>query len=64
MIRTVNIRFRNSSEAVDRTTRRSVRNVVVIHMVDELDLHKTMYDAAMAADCLLVSECRPIHFSS
>ena len=59
MIRAVNIRFRNSNEATDRTTRRSVRTVVVIHMVDELELHKTMYDASMVADCLLVSECCP-----
>ena len=54
MIRAVNIRFRNSNETTDRTTRRSVRNLVVIHMVDELDLHKVMYDAALAADCNLV----------
>lgn len=62
MICTVDIRFRNSSEAVDIITRRSVRNVVVTHL-DELDEHKTMYDADMSADCLLVSECHSIHFS-
>ena len=54
MIRAVNIRFRNSNESTDRTTRRCVRSVVVIHMVDELDLHKVMFDAAMAVDGQLV----------
>ena len=54
MIRAVCIRFRNASEAFDRTTRRSVRSIVVIHMVDELELRKVMFDAAMAADCHFV----------
>ena len=53
MIRSVVIRFRNSNEAIDRTTRRSVRHVVVIHEVDELDVHKVLFDAAIAADAKL-----------
>ena len=54
LVRAVQVRYRNSNETTDRITRRSVRNIVVIHMVDELDLHKVMYDASLAVDCHLV----------
>ena len=49
-IRTVIIRYRNSNEGIDRKTRRSVRNIVMIHPVDELDLHKQLADAALRAN--------------
>ena len=37
-IRTVIVRYRNHPENVDRYTTRSVRDLVLIHPVDELNL--------------------------
>ena len=37
-IRQATIRYRNSHENIDRTTKRAVRGLVIIHRVDEIDL--------------------------
>lgn len=47
VIRSVVIRYRNSSENVDRTTTRAVRSVVVIHRVDELSIMEALGNAAL-----------------
>ena len=41
------IRYRNSTENVDRTTTRAVRSVVVIHRVDELSIMEALGNAAL-----------------
>ena len=38
VIRKVNVKYRNANENVDRETFRSVRQLVMIHPVDEIDI--------------------------
>ena len=45
-IRSVTIRYRNSTEAVNRTTTRAVRSLVVIHRIDELDIMEELGKAS------------------
>ena len=45
LVRSATIRYRNSTEDVDRTTNRAVRSLVVIHRVDELDLMEELSKA-------------------
>ena len=47
VIRTVVIRYRNSTEAVDRRTVRALRSIVVIHRVDELNIMEELGNAAL-----------------
>ena len=47
VIRSVVVRYRNASESVDRTTTRSVRTIVVIHRVDELNIMQELGNAAL-----------------
>ena len=49
-IRTVILKYRNHHEAVDRETRRAVRQLVVIHKVDELDIIQELGTIATAVD--------------
>ena len=46
-IRSVTVRYRNASEGIDRTTKRAVRTLVVIHRIDEIDLMEELGDAAL-----------------
>ena len=52
-IRSVTVKYRNSTESVDRTTIRAVRSLIVIHRVDELniaeELGKAMFIASSAS---------------
>ena len=47
VIRSVVLRYRNASEDIDRTTTRSVRTIVVIHRVDELNIMEELGNAAL-----------------
>ena len=49
-IRSATVRYRNSSEAVNRTTKRAVRSLVIIHRVDEIDLMEELGEAALEVD--------------
>ena len=49
-IRTVVVRYRNHNETFDRETRRAVRQLVMIHQVDELDLVFELGNVATVAD--------------
>ena len=49
-IRTVILKYRNHHEAVDRETRWAVRQLVVIHKVDELDIVQELGNIATAVD--------------
>ena len=55
-IRTVIVKHRNSNESTDRTTRRAVRELIVIHHVDELDIHTELYEASLKAELLRSKE--------
>ena len=46
-VRNVNVRYRNFEENVDRTTKRSVKALILIHKVDELNIMKEMAEASM-----------------
>ena len=49
-IRSATIRYRNASEGVNRTTKRAVRSLVIIHRVDEIDLMEELGQAALEVD--------------
>ena len=49
IIRVVEIEYQNHAEKVRRTTRRCVRDIVVIHPVEELGLSKELDDLAREA---------------
>lgn len=47
-IRRVTLKYRNHKESVDRETKRSVRDLVVIHKVDEFNLMEQLYKATIS----------------
>ena len=47
VIRSVVVRYRNSTEAVDRRTVRAVRTIIVIHRIDELNIMEELGNAAL-----------------
>ena len=53
IIRSVNLKYRNYKEKVDRVTCRAVRQLVMIHSVDELDIISELGEVATAADMKL-----------
>ena len=53
LIRKVDIKYRNHNEETDRETFRSVRDLVVIHHVDELDLTQELAEMYELADSTL-----------
>ena len=58
VVRTVNVRYRNHTENVDRITKRAVRGLVLIHHIDDIDVAKELGVIATIADakrCLEVS---------
>ena len=57
MIRKVTIRYRNHNENVDRETYRSVRQLVIIHRIDELDLIQELHEIAKFADFRFKFDC-------
>ena len=50
VIRKVNVKYRNQTENVDRETCRSTRQLVMIHLVDELSLMQELGEVACPAD--------------
>ena len=51
-IRVAVVKYRNHNENVDRETRRAVRQLVMIHPVNELDIHKELADMAQRSNQL------------
>ena len=49
-VRTVMVKYRNHNETFDRETRRAVRQLVMIHQVDELDILVELGNIATVAD--------------
>ena len=49
-IRTVSVRYRNPNESVNRIKKRAVRELMLIHHVDELDIISELCTIASAAD--------------
>ena len=49
-IRTVHVKYQNSNENLQRKTRRAVRELVVIHPINELSLMSELGDIATSAD--------------
>ena len=47
VIRTIVVRYRNATEAVDRTTIRALRSIVVIHRINELNIMQELGNAAL-----------------
>jgi hypothetical protein len=50
LVRAVDVSYQNANENVKRVTKRGVREIVVIHPVEELGLSKELYDIAAAND--------------
>ena len=53
VIRKVRVKYRNHNEKVDRVTFRSVRQLVVIHRQDELDLTEELHNACTLANSVI-----------
>ena len=49
-IRKATVRYRNSTEGVDQFTNRAVRQLIVIHPVDELNIMEELGQTATFAD--------------
>ena len=50
-IRTVSVRYRNCNSKEDRFTRRAVRDLCVVHHVDEVSIFEEVYEASRSAFC-------------
>ena len=50
VIRKADVRYRNASETNNRTTSRSVRSLIVIHPVDEIDVIQELGEIAVQVD--------------
>ena len=50
-VRTVKVRYVNATENTPRFTFRSVRNLIVIHRIDETSVMKELYEANKLATC-------------
>ena len=50
IIRKADVRYRNASETTNRTTCRSVRSLIVIHPVDEVDVTQELGEIAIQVD--------------
>ena len=48
-IRRVEVEYQNSTEKTKRTTKRGIRELVIIHHVDELGISRELYDLADSA---------------
>ncbi len=46
LVRTVGVEYQNASEETKRSTKRGVREIIVIHPVDEVSISKELYDLA------------------
>ena len=53
IIRKAKVKYRNHNENADRETFRSVRQLVIIHLVDELNLMRELGQVANIADLKL-----------
>ena len=51
-IRTAVIKYRNHNEDTDRQTRRTVRQLVMIHPIDELNILQELGEIACAVDAM------------
>ena len=49
-VRTVNVKYRNHNENMNRVTKRAVRGLILIHHVDELDITTELGVVATAAN--------------
>ena len=54
-VRVVNVKYRNHNESTDRFTKRSARQIIVIHPIDELNIIQELGKIAIAADAKAIS---------
>ena len=52
-IRSVNVKYRNHNENVDRITHRASRQLIVIHQIDEIDIMVELGEIATYCDMKL-----------
>ena len=50
MVRVVEVQYQNSNENVKQTTKRCVRELIVVHPVDELGIQAELDDFAEQAE--------------
>lgn len=46
LVRVAEVQYRNHTEKINRTTKRSVRDLIVIHPVEELGIYKELHELA------------------
>ena len=49
-VRVVNVKYRNHNECTDRFTKRTARQIIVIHPIDHLNIIQELGKIAIAAD--------------
>ena len=54
LVRSVDVSYQNHNENVKRTTKRGVREIVVIHPVDELGLNRELYNLS-SSNCSIIN---------
>ena len=57
-VRTVRVRYRNHDESQDRSTKRAVKSLILIHRVNELDIMRVMADASDYVDNLFKADVK------
>ena len=57
LIRSVDVSYQNHTESVKRVMKRGVRELVVIHPVEELGISKELYDLATTDDDKCMCHC-------
>ena len=60
IIRKVKVKYRNCNESSDRETYRSVRKLVMIHKIDELNILQELGEIACAADIRMINELKKL----
>ena len=50
IIRKVDVEYQNDNEGIKRSTQRGVRDLVIIHSVEELDIYKTLHEMFESSD--------------
>ena len=61
IVRNVIVKYRNYNESQDRSTKRSVKSLILIHKVDELNILKEMADASQYVDGLFQNTSKDEH---
>ena len=61
-IRRVSVTYRNHNEDIDRVTKRAVRQIVMIHPIDEINIIEELGKIANASDAMYMMQMQSSDF--